>query len=122
MRSKNVATRHILFFSTLLLSAMLGSGCKCQSGNSGGGPLIIECGGGAAFPCPPGMFCQLGQECGGIDHRGKCVVQPTDCPEEDNPVCGCDNLSYNSRCYANAAGVSVDYTGPCIAKPTGETR
>ena len=117
MRKERVTAASVCLCIAALL-AVLAAGCD----NSGGGPLVIECGGGAAFPCPSGMFCQLGRECGGIDHRGRCTVQPTDCPDEDNPVCGCDNQTYNSRCYANAAGVSVDYTGPCIPKATGETR
>ena len=82
--------------------------------DSPSGPVVIECGGGAQFKCPPGLYCDLGPTCGGIDHYGKCVRQPVDCPSEDHLVCGCDDMEYNSPCFANANGVTVAYKGPCL--------
>ena len=86
----------------------------CDSGS--GGPPIVECGGGASFPCPPGMFCKLAHDCGGIDNRGICTFQPRDCPSDEEPVCGCDGANYGNTCYANAAGITVAYDGKCVGK------
>ena len=78
------------------------------------GPVILECGRGADFGCPTGMFCELKSECGGFDKIGTCVRQPTDCPNETKPVCGCDGRDYASACYARASGVTINYEGKCI--------
>lgn len=83
---------------------------------TGGGRTIIECGGLAKFKCPAGFYCELGPRCGGIDHRGECAWIPTDCPHEVKPVCGCNKKTFDSACLANAAGVTVDYEGPCMEK------
>lgn len=80
------------------------------------GPTVIVCGGGMAFPCPKGTYCDLGEECGGFDSKGVCKRQPKDCPLEDNPVCGCDQINYESACYARAQGVTIAHTGECIRK------
>lgn len=86
----------------------------CPSGGSG--RTIIECGGGAKFRCPEGSFCELGPKCGGIDKKGQCSYQPTECPSEREVVCGCDNVEYDNECIANAAGITVAYLGPCMEK------
>lgn len=78
------------------------------------GPTIIECGGPAQFACPPGMYCDYGETCGGLDKVGTCRRQFTDCPNEDLPVCGCNGEDYASPCYANASGVTIAYKGTCI--------
>ena len=111
--------RVIPFFSCCLFSMLFLSGCPGGSD----GPVVITCGGGAFFPCPRGMYCQMGPNCGGLDQRGTCARQPAECPEESSPVCGCDKIRYESACYANAAGVSVAYEGECMGaapKPTDD--
>lgn len=84
----------------------------CDSG--GDGPTRIECGGTAQFPCPISMYCDLGKSCGGIDKLGSCRPLPSDCPNDDEPVCGCDGLDYANPCYANGARATVAYVGKCI--------
>lgn len=97
----------------LLIIALGGGVASCNSG--GGGPRRIECGGASSFPCPPGMFCDLGKRCGGVDRVGHCSYQPTEeCGAEEDPVCGCDGVEYSNECLANSGGVSVDYEGPCM--------
>jgi hypothetical protein len=100
----------------LILVALFISACGGGSGRS-----IIECGGGAKFACPKGMFCDTGENCGGFDSRGICNRIPQKCPEEtskDNEVCTCDERTYSSLCYAHASGRSVAYKGECIRKKT----
>ncbi|MCA9581819.1 MAG: serine protease [Myxococcales bacterium] len=44
---------------------------------------------------------------------------PEACTNVYSPVCGCDDNTYSSACYAHLAGVSVATTGPC-KKVVGE--
>lgn len=85
----------------------------CPSG--GGGGTKIECGGGAKFACPSGLYCELGNGCGGIDKQGYCRRIPENCPLEESPVCSCDKHDYRNECYANAAAETVAYIGKCLA-------
>lgn len=94
----------VLFF-VLALSALC---CNRSSGT------ILECGGGGEFACPAGMYCQLAEECGGVDEKGVCKPVPADCSTEESLVCGCNHRTYSNECMANAAKVSVDYGGNCI--------
>lgn len=81
--------------------------------NSSGG-TYTECGGPKQFICPSGLFCNLVNGCGGMDAGGVCRPVPTDCPNEDEPVCGCDRNTYASACYANASLQTIAYEGKCI--------
>jgi hypothetical protein len=67
--------------------------------------------------CPSDYFCNIEGQCvvtGG--KAGRCEQRPTACPElACQAVCGCDGKTYCSECEANAAGVSVATTGPCLA-------
>ena len=74
------------------------------------------CGGSEEFSCPPGMFCSLGERCGGLDKYGECQYIPDTCPAEAEEVCGCNDKTYTNACLANAATISVAYQGPCLAK------
>lgn len=74
----------------------------------------MECGGGGEFSCPEGTYCQFSAECGGVDEKGICQPVPEKCSTEESLVCGCNKRTYSNECMANAAKVSVDYTGLCI--------
>jgi len=50
--------------------------------------------------------------CGG---SGVCAPRPAACPAIYLPVCGCDGTTYENKCKADEARVSVDYDGECIA-------
>lgn len=77
---------------------------------------VLECGGGGEFACPSGMFCKFPEECGGVDEKGVCNAVPDNCETVENLVCGCNSKTYSNECMANAAKVSIDYTGACIEK------
>jgi hypothetical protein len=69
------------------------------------------------LPCVNDTDCDFGQycrfdagTCGGV---GSCANTPTVCTLELNPVCGCDNVTYDNACYAQAVGVSILDMGPC---------
>jgi hypothetical protein len=45
---------------------------------------------------------------------GACLTRPQECPEYDQPVCGCDGSTYENPCLAARAGISLAYAGACI--------
>ncbi len=61
--------------------------------------------------CPAGDFCA--KETGKCDDSGTCSRRPEICPDVVDPVCGCNNKTYNNFCMANRAGVNVSHKGKC---------
>jgi len=68
--------------------------------------------------CPPGYYCQTPE--GDCDGERTCVAYPVDCPELDDPVCGCDGENFANACEAALVGVSVAYRGPCSTTTPGD--
>jgi hypothetical protein len=91
-------------------------------------PLTAEssepiCGTRGVPACAEGTFCDFPPDanCGRADAPGVCQPQPELCPEIFAPVCGCDGVTYDNACFANAAGVSAETEGPCApSEPEGE--
>jgi hypothetical protein len=66
--------------------------------------------------CFANAYCEfLHSECGLDREIGICREMELDCSPETNnqEVCGCDNVTYESRCKANMAGVNVAEDGTC---------
>lgn len=101
---KRFKTISFIFLGIITIFSFLG----CP----GGGRTVLECS--ADFLCPSGMFCELGEKCGGIDRKGLCRPQPQNCSVEDDYVCGCDGRDYPNACLTNASGMTVAYPGKCM--------
>lgn len=89
-----------------------GGGAGTRAGDAGN---TTVCGSRGSTPCPEGQFCDFvaGSDCGATDAGGQCKAKPSACTLDIRPVCGCDGRTYENRCAANSAGVSVDYDGEC---------
>ena len=60
-------------------------------------------------------FCAFPLGDCGESERGKCEEEPTVCPLASFPVCGCDAITYDNRCHAAQAGVSIRHEGACTS-------
>lgn len=106
----NWKKKYQIFAVIIVTSLCFASSCKRSAG------VANVCGGGEDFSCPSGTYCDLGERCGGIDKYGECKYIPDKCPPDNEPVCGCNDVTYTNGCLANAAGMTIAYQGPCIAK------
>lgn len=82
---------------------------QCEGSQEG------NCGGIAGLACADGEFCNFPPEaqCGAADQLGFCAAIQTDCARDNQPVCGCDGMTYQSPCHAAAASVSIVHDGEC---------
>lgn len=95
-----------------------GNACEAAAaGNSiahDGACEAEPCGGIAGTPCASSEYCKLPDgTCGDPDVLGGCEAVPSACPDNVDPVCGCDGVTYFNACEAAAASMSIDHAGPC---------
>lgn len=73
-----------------------------------------ECLGLTGKTCSAGLVCILPDgSCDAADVSGVCADWPEECTAEDDPVCGCDGVTYPNRCEADRATIPVDFAGEC---------
>jgi hypothetical protein len=81
----------------------------------------VSCGGLLGTACADDEFCNYPPDaiCGAADATGVCERRPSVCPDQYEPVCGCDNTTYGNACAAASAGVSVLASGECTGGGNG---
>jgi hypothetical protein len=78
------------------------------------GPCMTFCEGDSGSTCPDGTTCEgLPGHCDATTAEGICVPVPTDCGDDERPLCGCDDVTYANECELLAAGARLDHLGPC---------
>jgi hypothetical protein len=70
--------------------------------------------------CGSDQFCKRSGDVCADDSPGVCTDVLSPCPTVIIPVCGCDGVTYNNACEANAAGVNVASEGACAGGGGGE--
>jgi hypothetical protein len=73
----------------------------------------IVCGGEAGDTCDDDEYCM--RPVGECDEEaeGVCRRVPMSCTTQFEPVCGCDDMTYDNACVAASNGVSVAAEGEC---------
>ncbi len=80
------------------------------------GACEARCGGSTGNSCGGGSVCEYPPlECGEPDAEGVCVSIPDGCPDFEDPVCGCDGVTYLNDCERLAAGAQLEHFGACRA-------
>lgn len=79
------------------------------------GECVRVCPGpGPVWLCTPEEFCKVPVGvCDPPGPVGVCTLPPLGCPDNVDPVCGCNGTTYFNACEADADGVNVAYLGPC---------
>lgn len=82
------------------------AGASGAAGCDGGTECLMPCHRWDSSDCGADEFCDfLSRDCGSAS-IGRCLKrpEPTVCPPECNPICGCDGKSYCTECHAHLSG------------------
>jgi hypothetical protein len=95
------------------MAVLSSSGCVVDAGEEDPtgeeAQALRKCGG--AHVCKADQYCARPfGECGG---RGRCDPKPDKCLYIDEPVCGCDGVTYSNLCFAAMMGASAALEGSC---------
>jgi hypothetical protein len=78
---------------------------------------VILCGTIAGHGCPDGHYCELRDPgfCTPLvtDSSGVCIRIPEECPDADEPLCGCDGETYSSHCDLHMAQMQFTLPSHC---------
>ena len=78
------------------------------------GECPARCGGFGGVECPSTLeYCALDRDGCCCDLPGTCEPPPVWCPSACQPVCGCDDALYRSRCQAEMNHANVKQEGAC---------
>ena len=88
---------------------------SCTSATCTGPAMGTSCGGFLGATCAADEYCAYmeGTLCGAADASSTCRKRPTSCPLTQNPVCGCNNTTYDNACLAAVAGNGVSASTAC---------
>jgi hypothetical protein len=86
-----------------------------SSGGAGTGSGPATCGTLLGEFCPADQWCEFPPEaiCGAADAPGVCKPIVEACATVDDPVCGCNGITYSNACLAATFFVSVAHAGAC---------
>lgn len=88
--------------------------CEARCADEPTNPGMVACGARLGDTCAADYFCDFaGEMCDWADATGTCQPRPEICPDNIEPVCGCDGRTYDNLCNAQAAGVDAAYSGRC---------
>jgi len=79
----------------------------------------VLCGGIRGGDCSDDEYCDTEPErrsCADGEWSGYCRPRPTECPDDETPVCGCDGETYANGCLAAMLDDwGIQHDGPCEA-------
>jgi len=87
-------------------------------GLAGPSQAAPRCGGPDHIRCDDGFYCQTAAgECQRFAALGRCERKPQVCDFLENPVCGCNGVTYANTCAAAEAGVNIAHRKACTRPP-----
>lgn len=111
----NISRFGIRFSAAMLAVTWMGlCGCDAVPPVDDGGDVPAGVCSGEEPECPADTFCKFANgTCDQPLRTGTCEAVPDGCPEIFQPVCGCNDTTYDNECSADVAGVAVAAEGEC---------